>query len=328
MTFKIVVTDSEFPDLAPEIEVMARAGFTLTPHQAKTEDELIAACADADGLLNQYAQLTPRVIASLDKCRVISRYGIGLNTIDVAAATARCICIGNVPDGSLEEVSDHAIALLLSLARGVTKFNDAVKKGVWDYTLVKPLYRVRGRTLGLISFGNIAQRVAAKMAGFGVTIIAFDPYANKDKAREMGVELVDLDTLCARSDYVSVHVPLLPETQHLLTTRHFDLMKPSTIVINTARGPVIDEQAMIAALQAGKIAGAGLDVFEQEPVRADHPFKGMDNVIMTSHAAWYSEDSELEIRTKTAQNVVDVLQGRFPTYLANPAVRASISDLK
>lgn len=321
MTFKIVLTDYEFPDLGPEHEVLARAGLTLTACQAKSENDLIAACAGADAVINQYAQLTPRVIRSLDKCRIISRYGIGLNTIDVPTATELGIYIGNVPDGSLEEVSDHAIALLLSVVRGLPKFDKAIKSGKWDYTVVKPLYRVRGRTLGLLSFGNIAQKVAMKMAGFGVRIIAHDPYGNAARARELGVELVDLETLCRESDYLSIHVPLVAETHHIMSTPQFALMKPTAIVVNTARGPVIDEPALVAALREGRIAGAGLDVFEQEPVAKDHPLLGMDNVVLSSHAAWYSEDSEYEIRTKTAQNVVDVLQGRLPTYLANPVVR-------
>jgi D-3-phosphoglycerate dehydrogenase len=321
MTYKIVLTDYEFPDLAPERDVLARAGLELTAFKAKSEDELIAACAGADAVINQYAQLTSRVIQSLDQCRIISRYGIGLNTIDVPTATELGIYIGNVPDGSLEEVSDHAIALMLSVARGLGKFDRAVKSGLWDYTVVKPLYRLRGRTLGLLSFGNIAQRVAIKMAGFGLRVIAHDPYGNPNRARELGVELVDLDTLCREADFLSVHVPLVAETHHILSAPQFALMKKTAIVVNTARGPVIDEPALVAALQEGRLAGAGLDVFEQEPIAKDHPLLGMNNVVLSSHAAWYSEDSEYEIRTKTAQNVVDVMQGRPPTYLANPAVR-------
>lgn len=321
MAFRIVLTDYEFPDLQPEQEVLARGGFKLTAHQARSEDELIAACAGADAVINQYAQLTARVIHSLDRCRIISRYGIGLNTIDVPAATELGIYVGNVPDGSIEEVSDHAIALLLSVVRGLGKFDRALRAGKWDYTVVKPLYRVRGRTLGLLSFGNIAQKVATKMAAFGVRIIAHDPFADRQRARELGVELVDLDALCRQSDYLSIHVPLTAETHHMLSTAQLALMKPTAIVVNTARGPVVDERALVAALAEGRLAGAGLDVFEEEPIGRGHPLLTMDNVVLSSHAAWYSEDSEREIRTKTAQNVVDVLQGRPPTYLANPAVR-------
>ncbi|HXP95536.1 MAG TPA: C-terminal binding protein [Telmatospirillum sp.] len=328
MTYKIVVTDYEFPDLHPEDVVVSRAGFMLTPKQCRNEEELIAACHDADAIINQYALITARVINSLEKCQVISRYGIGLNTIDVSAATARGICVGNVPDGSLEEVSDHAIALLFSLSRGIAKFNSAVKSGKWDYTVVKPLYRTRGRTLGLLSFGQIPQRVARKMASFGVKIIACDPFANKSRADELGVDLVDLETLCRQSDYLSVHVPLTDATHHILGAEQFALMKPGAILVNTARGPVIDEQALIEALASGRIAGAGLDVFEKEPIGADHPFVTMDNVVLSSHAAWYSEDSEVEIRSKATQNVVDVLQGRLPTYLANPAVTTLFESKK
>ena len=321
MAYKIVVTDYEFPDLSPEEAVAARAGYMLTPKQCRSEEELIAACHDADGIINQYALMTSRVIDSLKKCKIISRYGIGLNTIDVPAATARGIYVANVPDGSLEEVSDHAIALLLSVSRGIAKFNAAVKSGKWDYTVVKPLYRTRGRTLGLLSFGKIPQRVARKMASFGVRIIAHDPFPDAARAAELGVELVDLATLCRQSDYLSLHVPLTDATQHMMGAAQFALMKPTAILINTARGPVVDEAALIEALASGRIAGAGLDVFEKEPIDRNHPFMSMDNVVLSSHAAWYSEDSEFEIRSKATQNVVDVLQGRPPTYLANPAVK-------
>ncbi|WP_062223914.1 C-terminal binding protein [Aureimonas sp. D3] len=317
---KIVVTDYEFSDLAPEIAVVEAAGFELTPRQCRSEAELIEACRDADAVINQYAQITGRVVDALERCRVISRYGIGLNTIDVEAATRRGIFIGNVPDGSLEEVSDHAIAMIMGLARGLRLHDAAIRSGRWDYTVVKPLYRLRGRTLGLLSFGAIPQRVARKMSGFGLRIIACDPYADAEKARTAGVEMVDKATLLREADILSVHVPLTPETHHAIGRAELAAMKPTALLVNTARGPVIDEAALIEALSAGGIAGAGLDVFEFEPIGADHALVAMPNVILTPHAAWYSEDSEVEIRSKTAQNVVDVFQGRHPTYLANPKV--------
>ncbi|KIN17005.1 C-terminal binding protein [Vreelandella titanicae] len=321
MSPKIVVTDFEFPDLAPERAVIEAAGFELVEAQCKTEAEAIAACADADAIINQYCQLTAGVIDKLERCKVISRYGIGLNTIDVPRATASGIYVANVPDGSLEEVSDHAIALMMGLKRGIGIYDRALRSGSWDYTAAKPLSRLRGQTLGFLSFGQIAQRMARKMAGFGLRMIAHDPYADDAVATEAGVELVDFDQLIAESDILSVHVPLTDETKHMVSDEQFAAMKSTALILNTARGPVIDEAALVRALKEGQIAGAGLDVFEVEPIGADHPLLSLPNVIVSPHCAWYSEGSEFEIRSKTAQNVVDVLQGREPTYLANPAVR-------
>ena len=320
MPTKIVVTDYEFPDLLPEQGVVAKAGLTLTAGKCKSEDDLIALCADADGIINQYALITPRVIAALKNCKVISRYGIGLNTIDVPAATHAGICVANVPDGSLEDVSDHAAAMMLMLARGLNRFDAALRAGRWNYAEAKPLFRMKGKTLGLLSFGQIPQRLARKMASFGVNIIAHDPYANKDAAEKLGVKMVDAETLYRQSDFLSVHVPLTDSTKGLVGAAQLALLKPTAILINTARGPIIDQAALIDALLNKRIAAAGLDVFETEPLGPDHPFTRMPNVVLSPHCAWYSEESEFEIRTKATQNVVDVMQGRLPTYHVNREV--------
>ncbi len=320
MAYKIVVTDYEFYDLKPEEEVMKQAGLELISGQCKTEDELIELCGDADGIINQYAQITPRVIDSLSKCKIISRYGIGLNTISVAEATQAGICVANVPDGSLEDVSDHAVSLMLSLIRGLNQFDRALRSGIWDYTVAKPLFRIKGKTLGLLSLGQIPQRVAKKMSGFGVKIIAHDPFVDSKTANMLGVELVDEETLYRNSDYLSLHVPLTDKTKGMIGSEQLELMKPTAILVNTARGPVVDQDALIDALKTKKIAAAGIDVFETEPIGPDHPFLSMSNVVLTPHCAWYSEESEVEIRTKAAQNVVDVMQGRLPTYHVNREV--------
>jgi D-3-phosphoglycerate dehydrogenase len=320
MSTKIVVTDYEFPDLALEQAVVAKAGLTLSAGQCRTEDELIALCADADGIVTQYAMITPRVIAELKNCKVISRYGVGLNTIDVPAATQAGICVANVPDASIEDVSDHAAAMMLTLARGINLLDAAVRAGRWSYAEAKPLYRMKGRTLGLLSFGQISQTLARKMASFGVNIIAHDPYANAAVAEKLGVKLVDAETLYRQSDILSIHVPLTDSTKGMVGAGQLALMKPTAILINTARGPVIDQAALIKALQDKKIAAAGLDVFETEPLGADHPFTRMPNVVLSPHSAWYSEQSEIELRTRTTQNVVDVMQGRLPTYHVNREV--------
>ncbi|MEV7091013.1 C-terminal binding protein [Streptomyces sp. NPDC093085] len=316
----VVVTDYEFADLAPERAVIEGAGFRLVPAQARTPEELVAACAGADAVINQYAQLTAEVIGALPKVRVISRYGIGLNTIDVDAATAAGIIVANVPDGSLEDVSDHTSALILALARGLGPYRASLAADGWDYTVAAPLFRLRGRTLGLLGFGRIPQYVARKLAGFGLRVLASDPYADPAVAAGLGVELVDTETLLRAADFVSVHTPLTPETTGLLGAEAFALMKPTAYLVNTARGPVIDQDALVAALESGRIAGAGLDVFATEPLPAGHPLRTLPNVLLSPHCAWYSEDSEAEIRTKAARNVVEVLTGAPLTYHVNKDV--------
>jgi D-3-phosphoglycerate dehydrogenase len=307
--FKIVITDAEFADLSIEHEVAAARGFTLTVRQCRTEADLIREGSDADGLVNQYAQITKTVIDSLQNCQVISRYGIGLNTIDVDAATAAGIQVANVADGSLEEVSDHAVAMLLSSARGLDALSRSTQAGRWNYAAAGRLRRIKGKTLGLLGFGRIPQLVAHKMAGFGVELIAFDPYCDPTVAAGFGVTLVPFNEVLARADYISVHTPLLPDTLHLLGSAQFALMKPTTVVINTSRGPVIDEAALVTALKTGKIRGAYLDVLESEPLAAANPLLELDNVMITPHTAWYSEDSERDIRSRAVTNVLDVLEG-------------------
>ena len=319
--FKVVVTDHEFPDFAPEEAVLAEIGVVPVIAPDKREETLIELCRDADGVINEYAQVTGRVIAAMERCRIISRYGIGLNTIDVDTATTVGITVANSPDASMNEVSEHAIALIMACARGVGLHTASIRKGNYSYMVAAPLYRMQGRTLGLVGLGRIPRMLAAKMAGFEFNVIAFDPHLDPAIAAAAGIRLVVLDTLCREADIVSVHCPLTPETEKLIGPAQFAAMKPGVVFVNTARGPVVDEAALIAALEAGHVGSAGLDVFVTEPLPADHPFTAMDNVVLTPHTAWYSEESEIEIRSKTARNVVEALSGKYPTYLANPAVR-------
>lgn len=322
--FKVVVTDYEYSTFAPEEAVLDKLGIKLTFEQCKTEDDVIAACKDADALINQYAPITRKVIEQLDNCKVISRYGVGFNTIDVDAATEKGIIVGNVTDYCLDEVSNHAMALLLSLARKVTLLNNSVKNGIWDFKVAVPIYRLQGKTLGLVGFGNIPQTVARKARAFDLNVIAYDPFMAPEVAAAQNVELVTLEELCERSDYLSVHVPLNAHTEKMISRKEFAMMKKEAFIINTARGPIIDEQALIEALQAGTIAGAGLDVLETEPIAADNPLLAMDNVILNSHSAFYSVEAETELKRKTAENVADVLSGYYPTYLVNKAVKEKV----
>ncbi|KJE28747.1 D-isomer specific 2-hydroxyacid dehydrogenase, NAD binding domain protein [Geobacillus kaustophilus] len=322
--FKVVVTDYEFQTLTPEQEVLSSLNVDFVAAQCRTEDEVIAVCKDADAIINQYAPISAKVIASLEKCKVISRYGVGVNTVDVDAATQKGIIVANVTDYSIDEVSDHALALLLSLARKIVKLNNEVKNGIWNFNVGKPIYRLRGRTLGLVGLGRIPQALAKKAQSFGLNVIAYDPYIPREVANQLNIQLVGLNDLFKQSDYISVHAPLTKDTKGMISDEQFNLAKKELIIVNTARGPVIDEYALIRALQDGKIAGAGLDVTEYEPIQPDNPLLKMENVVITPHVAWYSEESESELKRKTAQNVADVLSGYYPRYLVNPNVREKV----
>lgn len=323
--FKVVVTDYEYETFVPEQEVFSKIGVELTFKQCRTEEDVIAQCKDADALISQYAPISRKVIESLEKCKVIARYGVGFNTIDIEAATEKGIVVGNVTDYCLDEVSDHTIALLLSSARKISKLNNAVKSGNWDFNVSVPVYRLRDRTLGLIGFGNIPQLVAKKAQAFNLNVIAYDPFVSETVANELNVKLVTLDELCEQSDFVSVHVPLNKHTEAMISYEQFTKMKREAFIINTSRGPIIDEEALISALENKEIAGAGLDVLEVEPVDPNNPLVKMDNVLLTPHAAFYSVEAEIELKRKTAQNVADVLSGYYPTYLVNKEVKEKIN---
>ncbi|MDO7786042.1 C-terminal binding protein [Desulforamulus aquiferis] len=321
---KVYVTDFEFPNLQYEENVILPIDAELIGVQCKTEEDIIEKCKDAVGLINQYAPISRKVMEALPNLKVVARYGVGVNTIDLPAATDLGIIAANVPDYCMDEVSDHAMALILACARKVVLMNNEVKKGNWDYKVSIPLYRVRGKNLGLLSFGRIAQALAKKALAFGMNLLVFDPYVPESVAKEYGAKLVSLEELLKEADFISVHSPLTPETEHMISTKEFAMMKKSAFIINTGRGPVIDEEALKQALGEGLIAGAGLDVLEIEPPAAENPLLKMDNVVINPHVAWYSVEAEAELRTKTARNVAEVLQGYFPKYLVNKDVKVKL----
>lgn len=323
--FKVVVTDYEYANLDQEHGVFKDMDVEFVPSQCRTEEDVIEACKDADGLLNQYAPISRKVIENLDNCKVIARYGVGVNTVDLEAATEKGIVVGNVTDYCMDEVSDHAFSLLMACARKVVRLNQEVKNGNWDFKVGMPIYRLRGSVLGLVGFGKIPQSLAKKAQAFGIQVVAHDPFVPKEVAEELDVELMVLNELCEKADYVSVHAPLVESTRGMISDEQFNHMKEKSFIINTARGPVIDEQALIRALQEGKIAGAGLDVVEEEPISKDNPLLSMENVILNPHVAWHSEEAGAELQRKTAQNVADVLLGYYPTYLVNKDVKQKAS---
>jgi D-3-phosphoglycerate dehydrogenase len=316
----VAVADSPFPSLDPAKEALSRVNAELKMAAEPTPDGILAVAREADAVLVTYAKITAEMISEMKNCKSIGRFGIGVDNIDIAAATEAGIVVTYVPDYCFDEVSDHAMALLLDLARKVSFSNGLVQAGRWEMPAVAPLYRLRGRTLGLVGFGNIPQIVVPKAQAFGLKVVAYDPFVPKEKAAELGVELMELDALLATSDYVSVHAPLTPETKHLIGADAFKKMKPTALLVNTARGPLVDTDALAVALDNGEIGGAALDVVPVEPLPADSPLLNRDNLILTPHTAFYSVDALLDLQTKAAQDVARVLAGERPVYPVNPDV--------
>jgi D-3-phosphoglycerate dehydrogenase len=310
VAFKVAVADSVFPSLDPAREVVSQIGGQL-------ELAALAVAADADALLVTYAKITAVMIGQMRKVRVISRFGIGVDNVDIDAATKQGIVVTKVPDYCIDEVSDHAMALLLTAVRKIPQSNKSVHAGVWKMPEVVPIRRLRGSVLGLVGFGRIPQLVAPKAKPFGLRVVAYDPFVPAEVFKQAGVESVSFDELIRISDYVSVHSPLTPETKGLFNAETFRKMKKSAYLVNTARGPIIDEDALAAALDAGEIAGAALDVMVQEPPTSS-PLFGRDNVIITPHTSFYSDESLVELQTKAAQEVVAVLSGKPPRNPVNP----------
>lgn len=316
----VAVADSPFPSLEPAKDALSRVNAELKMAPQPTPDGILGVARDADAILVTYAKITGEMIGELQNCKAIGRFGIGVDNIDIEAATKAGIVVTYVPDYCFDEVSDHAMALLLDLARKVSFSNRLVQGGRWEMPAVAPLYRLRGRTLGLVGFGNIPQMVAPKAQAFGLKVVAYDPYVAQDTAAGLGVELLDLDSLLAESDYVSVHAPLTPDTKGLIGADAFRKMKSTALLVNTARGPLVDTEALAVALDDGEIAGAALDVVPVEPLPADSPLLNRDNVVFTPHTAFYSVDALLDLQTKAAQDVARVLNGERPVYPVNPDV--------
>ncbi|HAJ32702.1 MAG TPA: hydroxyacid dehydrogenase [Candidatus Atribacteria bacterium] len=314
---KVVITDCDHPSVEIEKEILSEIDPEFVLAYCNTEDEVIEAAKDADGILNQYAPITRRVIESLKRCKVILRYGVGVDNIDVEAATERGIIIANVPDYCIDEVSTHTMALILACARGITLLDRKRREKKWDFTLAKPLFRTKGKNLGLFGLGRIARMVAQKASRFGFKIIAYDPYISKV---DEDIKLVEFSKLLSDSDFVSLHAPLTQETRHSFGESELKAMKKTAYLINTSRGPLLNEKALYQALREKWIAGAALDVMEKEPPEWDNPLLKLNNLIVTPHISFYSEESYVELKTKTAKAVLAVLKGELPRAIVNPQV--------
>jgi D-3-phosphoglycerate dehydrogenase / 2-oxoglutarate reductase len=310
----IAVTDSVFPSLDPAMAALKRVDPDVRMANSGSPDDILAVARDADAILVTYAKLPGELLRQLTRCKVIGRFGLGVDNIDVKTAAELGITVTYVPDYCMQEVSDHAMALLLALARKVPRSNALVQAGRWEMPAVVPLRRLEGQVLGLIGFGNIPRAVAPKAKAFGLKVITHDPFVPKDVLAGLGVEGVSFDDLLARSDFISVHAPLTPATRGLVNAAAFGKMKKGALIVNTARGPLIDEAALIAALDSGHLGGAALDVVTTEPLAKDSPLLGRDNVILTPHTAFYSVEALDELQTKCASDVARVLSGEKPVY--------------
>ena len=313
----------EPPDwMAGDLEL---AGIRWVAGQHREPDLALAAARKGDVIIVQSLRplLTRAAIQQLARCRCIVRLGIGYDSVDVDAATQEGILVCNAPTYCVADVADHAVALLLGSIRHLGRQDRWIRAGKWDRTGARPARRLLGCTLGLVGFGRIAQAVAHRVSGFGLTLLAHDPFVDSDYMAGQGVQKVDLDELLARSDFVSIHCPLTDDTHHLLGATAFGLMKDGVFVVNTSRGPIIHEAALAEALRMGKVWGAGLDVFEQEPLPPDSPLRAFDNVLFTPHVGANSEESRHDLYRAGYQIAVDVQQGRWPQGVVNPEVRSA-----
>ena len=336
---RIVITDDRFGHSAEEKSIFPDAQLIIA--DCKREEDVIKACANADGILLNQAPMTERVIKTLNKCRVISRYGIGYDNVDIKAAEEAGIWVTNVPGYCTEEVAEHVLGLLLSCVRAIPEKDRAVRSGMWNIN--RPIRRMSGRVLGIVGFGATGKAFWKKVRGFGFScILIADPRGEAKLEQEKALEnitentidksggeftglfdissAVSFDQLLGSSDYISIHVPLNESTRHFINKENISKMKDGAVLINISRGAVIDEDALVEALNSGKIAAAGLDVFEKEPLPPDHPFTTLSNVVLSDHCAYYSAESVSELKTRTALNAREVLEGSVPQTAVNRPV--------
>lgn len=316
-TFRVVVTDHAFPSLDAERQLLEPLGAVIDDAQCRDSSELAARVVDADALLVQFAPIDAEVLEALTRCRVVVRYGIGVDNVDVAAATRLGVPISNVPDYALDEVADHAMTLLLAAARKLPRVAAAVRDGRWELSPARPMRSLSGSTLGLAGFGGIGRRVATRARAFGIRVLAYDPYAPDRAFAEAGVERAAWDELLAASDAISVHLPLTDETRSLFDADAFAAMRPGALFVNTSRGGVVVTDALVEALDEGSVAFAGLDVLDVEPPDRDAAIVHHPNAVVTSHCAWYTEQALVRLQRHAAEEVARALRGDRLAYQLN-----------
>ena len=323
---KVVITDYIEPDLNWEAAEMKKRGIEFAFHQLKFEpvEKVIAETRDADVVVVNMVKVNPELIAGWEKCKLVIRHGVGYDNVDVAALNAAGIPLCYIPDYCVEEVAEQAIALVLACGRKVISsrkvLDDSSARGIWDFNPVIPMYKMAGKTLGILGCGRIGSRVYQKFQSFGFKFLVCDPYLSAERKRELGVEVVDKETMFSGSDYVTIHTPLTTETRHIVNARTLAMMKPTAYLVNTARGPMVDADALAEALKNGAIAGAAIDVFDVEPPPVSYPLFGLPDAILTPHLAWYSEDAAWRIRELIVLEIDRFAAGQPPRYTGKPAV--------
>jgi D-3-phosphoglycerate dehydrogenase len=317
---KVVITDYVWESVDVERKILEGRAHVVALQTSKS-DGFLSQAADCDGLLNTYAgPITVDVIAKMPKCKIIARYGIGVDTIDLDAATAAGIIVTNNPTYCIEEVAEHAMALLLACARKVVYFDRLVRDKRWEIVSGRPIFRIAGSTLGLVGFGNIARQIASRAVAFGMRVLYFDPYVPQGQFDAPGTK-VEFQELLQAADFVSLHPPLTAQTRLMMNDAAFSKMRPTAFLINCARGPIVDTEALIRALDQGAIAGCALDTTYPEPLPEPHPLRGRANVIINPHAAWYSEQAMIGLQSGAPNEVRRVLCGDWPVNIVNPTVR-------
>jgi D-3-phosphoglycerate dehydrogenase len=317
---KVVLTDYVWGSLDVEKKTLGELA-DLVPLQTKKPEEFLPQAEDCDALLNTYAgPITAEVMARMPKCKIIARYGIGVDTIDLDAATQAGIIVTNNPSYCIEEVAEHTMALLLACARKVALYDRLVRGGRWEVPPGKPMFRLSGRTLGLVGFGNIARQVAMRAAAFGMRILFADPFVQEGQHDAPGKK-TEFQDLLRESDFVSLHPPLTPQTRKMMGEETLSHMRPTAFLVNCSRGPVVDTDALVRALDAKKIAGCALDTTDPEPLPDPHPLRGRENVIITPHVAWYSEQALIGLQAGAPGEVRRVLSGQWPLNVVNRAVK-------
>lgn len=321
--FKVLVADYDYGNTDIERRIVEDAGMIFEAAQCKSEQEVIDAAQDADAILNQYAAVKAKAIENLPNLKVISRYGTGVDIVDVEAATQKGIQVTNAPnEWCADEVADHAVTLLLSLIRKIKVYDQETRKGIWHWNSGRPIHRIRGSIVGILSYGNIAQRVGERLSGFGAKIYAHDPFQTDEQIREAGAIPVSFDKLVEESDYLIIQAPLTKNTEGMFDEKILRRMKSTAFLINTARGPIVKDEALFRALSEGWIAGAGVDDIEEEPAKQrnwepSNPLFKLDNILISPHAAYYSEEAINQVREIAASEAVRVLRGEAPNYPVN-----------
>lgn len=317
MAFNVVITDREYETISDEISILESIGANVQAYQFRDEDDIIKVAKDCDALIFQYAKITKKVIDSLEKCKIIAKYATGIDGVDIEAATGKNICVTNVNDYCVDEVSTHAVALLLCLSRKINTYCKYTANGEWDYKKAYPINSLTKSVIGVIGFGKIARAYIDKIKCYCDEIWVYDKFASDQSIHDFGVKPKNFDEILESADYISIHAPLTDETKHMFNRETFQKMKRTAQIINVARGALISEEDLIWALENDLIAGAALDVLENEPPDMDNPLLKMDNVIVTPHVAWYSTTSQKKLQSTVAQDVARVLCGEKPQNLVN-----------